>query len=94
MKRIEQEDNGVKGQFVVYQGDEHAGEMSYTWAGEDKIIIDHTGVKEKFNGKGLGKDLFEAVIQFVKAKNLKVIPLCPFAKKLFDRDETLNDLKV
>ena len=94
MMRIEQEENGSKGQFVIYENNERAGEMTYTYAGEDKIIIDHTGIGEQYNGKGFGKDLFYKVIEFARSKNLKVIPLCPFAKKMFDRDETLNDLKA
>jgi predicted GNAT family acetyltransferase len=68
--------------------------MTYTYAGNDKIIIDHTGVKEQYNGRGFGKDLFNKVIEFARNKSLKVIPLCPFAKKLFEKDETLIDLKA
>ncbi|MDD3005287.1 GNAT family N-acetyltransferase [Flavobacterium sp.] len=94
MIKIQQEENGSKGRFVLYENDNFAGKMTYTYAGLDKIIIDHTGVEEQYNGRGFGKDLFNKVIAFARSKNLKVIPLCPFAKKMFDRDETLNDLKV
>tara|TARA_R110002073_G_scaffold279026_1_gene443013 strand:+ start:277470 stop:277589 length:120 start_codon:yes stop_codon:yes gene_type:complete len=37
MIRLEQEDNGKKGRFTIYENDDFAGEMTYTWAGEKKI---------------------------------------------------------
>lgn len=93
MTKIERENSGKKGRFVIYEDGELAGEMTYTWAGEDKFIIDHTGVEEKFGGKGFAKDLVMAGVHFARENKLKIIPLCPYAKKVFDRDETLNDVK-
>ena len=94
MTRIEQEDNGKKGRFVVYEEDIFAGEMTYTWAGNTKFIIDHTGIEEKFTGKGLGKKLVMKAVNFARIKGLKILPLCPFAKKVFDADSSLNDVKL
>ena len=94
MTRIEQEDNGKKGRFVIYEKDTFAGEMTYTWAGDTKFIIDHTGVDEKFAGKGLGKKLVLKAVDFARIKGLKILPLCPFAKKVFDADSSLNDVKL
>lgn len=55
MTKIQQEDNGKKGRFVIYENDEFAGELTYTWAGKSKFIIDHTGVEKQFGGKNNGK---------------------------------------
>lgn len=52
MSKITVEDNGKKGRFAFYEDNEFAGEMTFTWVGESRIIIDHTGIEEKFNGKG------------------------------------------
>ena len=93
MIRIEQEDNGKKGRFVIFEDDIFAGEMTYTWVGDTKFIIDHTGVEENFSGKGLGKKLVMKAIDFARNKGLKILPLCPFAKKVFDADSSLNDIK-
>lgn len=41
---IKQIDDKKNGAFVVLDGDKKAGEMAYVWAGNDKIIIDHTEV--------------------------------------------------
>lgn len=67
--------------------------MTFTWAGENKFIIDHTGVEEKFGGKGFAKDLVMAGVSFARENSLKIIPLCPYAKKVFDKNDTLTDVK-
>lgn len=92
MTTIKQEDNGKKGRFVIYEDEELAGEMTYTWAGKDKFIIDHTGVDDKFSGKGFAKDLVMAGVDFARKNEVKIIPLCPYAKGRFDRDETIRDV--
>lgn len=33
--KIEREDDGKKGRFDLYENGEKAGEMTYTWAGEN-----------------------------------------------------------
>lgn len=92
MVRIEQEDNGKKGKFIIYDNDEIAGEMTYTWAGKDKFIIDHTIVEERFGGKGLAKELVLADVAYAREKNVKIIPLCPYAKARFDKEESIRDV--
>lgn len=92
MYKIEQEDNGKKGRFVIYEDGQYAGEMTYTWAGEKRFIIDHTEVDEKFEGKGLAKKLVMEGVKFAREKDLKIIPLCPYAKSRFDRDPDIRDV--
>jgi predicted GNAT family acetyltransferase len=92
--RIEREDNGRKGRFVLYQNDEFAGEMTYVWAGTSRFIIDHTGVEESFNGRGLGKQLVMKAVEYARDNALKILPLCPFAKKVFDKDDSIQDVRV
>ncbi|MBK0369032.1 GNAT family N-acetyltransferase [Flavobacterium agrisoli] len=88
-----QQINDVKnGYFKAVESNQEAGKMTYTWAGEDKFIIDHTEVKESFNGQGVGKKLVIAAVEFAKSNNLKIIPLCPFAKGYFDKHPALQDI--
>ena len=48
MTRIEHKDNGKKGIFLLYENDNLAGEMTYTWIDDNSFIIDHTGVDDDF----------------------------------------------
>ena len=69
---IKQEDNGKKGKFFVELDGKQEAEMTYTYAGSDKIIIDHTEVSEKLKGQGVGYKLVEAAVDFMRDKGLKV----------------------
>ena len=92
MATIEQEDNGKKGRFIIYENNEEAGEMTFVWAGKEKFIIDHTEVEEKFSGHGFAKQLVLAGVDYARETHLKIIPLCPYAKSRFDRDESIRDV--
>lgn len=72
---------------------ETAGAMSYSKAGDDKIIIDHTEVNPQFNGKGVGKQLVLEAVKFARENNIKIMPLCPFAKSVFDKNPDLGDVR-
>ena len=87
---IKHSDDGTKGYFSAKEGEVKAGIMTYVWAGNDKFIIDHTEGNPDF--KGIGKKLLDAAVAYARENNKKIIPLCPFAKKMFDRDEEIRDV--
>ncbi|MEP2025769.1 MAG: GNAT family N-acetyltransferase [Reichenbachiella sp.] len=90
--KIEQFDRDSKGFFKALEMDKEAGRMTYSWAGEDRIIIDHTEVNPEFKGKGVGKQLVLAAVDFARQKKISIIPLCTFAKSVFERNEELRDV--
>jgi predicted GNAT family acetyltransferase len=89
---IKQINDIKRGYFEAVEDGKEAGKMTYTWAGDDKFIIDHTEVSEDFAGKGVGKKLLMAVVDYARNNNLKIIPLCPFAKSVFDKTPEINDV--
>lgn len=89
---VTQVESGAKGAFEAFDNDTKAGEMTYTWAGNDKIIIDHTDVDPAFGGRGVGKEMLMAVVDFAREKHIKVMPLCPFAKSVFDKNPDIKDV--
>jgi predicted GNAT family acetyltransferase len=66
--------------------------MTFVFAGPNKIIIDHTEVNEGNNGKGFGKKMVAKAVEFAREKGIKIIPLCPFAKKIFDKTPEFGDV--
>jgi len=66
--------------------------MTFVFAGPNKIIIDHTEVNEGNNGKGYGKKMVAKAVEFAREKDIKIIPLCPFAKKVFDKTPEFRDV--
>jgi len=92
MLKIEIEENGSKGRFVIYEESIEAGEMTFTWAGKDKFIIDHTYIGKEYGGKGYGKKLLSEAINYARKKEVRILPLCPFAKAMFERDNSTHDV--
>lgn len=92
--KIERKDDGKKGEFTAINEGEKAGLMTYVWTGEDKFIIDHTEVNPDFGGRGVGKKMVMEAVDFARANHLKIIPLCPFAKSVFDKVAEIQDVKA
>lgn len=74
------------------QNYKEAGVVTYVWAGPGKIIIDHTEVNSKFEGMGIGKLLLLEVIKYARENKIKILPLCPYAKSVFDKNQDLHDV--
>ncbi|MBS7232674.1 N-acetyltransferase [Flavobacterium psychroterrae] len=89
---IQQINDIKRGQFEAIENGKEAGKMTYTWAGDSKFIIDHTEVSEDFSGQGVGKKLLMATVDYARNNNLQIIPLCPFAKSVFDKTEEIRDV--
>jgi hypothetical protein len=89
---IQQEDNQLKGSFYIEEENKRVAAMTYTWAGKDRFIIDHTEVNPILKGKGAGKQLVTAAVEFAREKGVKIIPLCPFAKSVFDKVAEFKDV--
>lgn len=89
IKRIE---HGSKGAYTIEEGGERLAEMTYSKASEQLIIIDHTEVSDKLRGQGAGKKLVLAAVDDARKQNFKIIPLCPFAKRIFDLHTDIQDV--
>ncbi|MGD1319875.1 hypothetical protein SAMN05421857_2184 [Chryseobacterium formosense] len=89
---VKQNNDEKHGSFEAIIDGNRAGLMTYTWAGEDRFIIDHTEVEEAYNGKGVGKEMLIKAVEFARQNNKKIIPLCPFAKATFQKNEDLQDV--
>lgn len=83
-----------KGAFIATEDGAKAGEMTYSKAGDDKIIIDHTEVNPEFNGKGVGKQMVLSAVEYARENGIKILPLCPFAKATFDKNKDIQDVLV
>jgi len=84
--------DGPKGKFFIEESEEVLAQMTYVWSGNNRIIIDHTEVSEKLKGKSAGKLLLAQAVAFAREKGIKILPLCPFAKTVFDKTPEYNDV--
>lgn len=77
------EQTSSKGAFFIIENNHRLAEMTFSKAGEKLIIIDHSDVSDQLRGQGAGKQLVAAAVAYAREKNLKILPLCPFAKSVF-----------
>lgn len=84
--------DGNKGFFYIEIEGKQEAMMTFVFAGKDKIIIDHTEVNPGNEGKGFGKKMVTKAVEYARENNLKIIPLCPFAKSVFDKVAEFRDV--
>ena len=91
--QFQHQDNGQKGEFFsADQAGKRIAEISYVWRNENIIVADHTWVDDSLRGQRVGQQLVEAAVSFARTHALKIIPLCPFAKSVFDKNESIRDV--
>lgn len=91
-EEVQLEINDKNGFFHIDINGKTEAKMTFVFAGPNKIIIDHTEVNEGNNGKGFGKKMVAKAVEFAREKDIKIIPLCPFAKKVFDKTPEFQDV--
>ncbi|MFM9837567.1 MAG: GNAT family N-acetyltransferase [Cyclobacteriaceae bacterium] len=89
---IKQIEHGSKGGFVIEKDNERLAEMTYSKAGDKLIIIDHTEVSDKLRGTGAGKQLMMKAVEYARNNHIKILPLCPFARSVFDKTPEIADV--
>lgn len=93
MYDIEKSENGSKGRFYIQESNgKLIAEMTYSKAGKEKIIIDHTEVNPDYRGQKLGEKLLLVAVSHARDNDLSIIPLCPFAKATFQKNNELQDV--
>ncbi|PZR25434.1 MAG: GNAT family N-acetyltransferase [Azospira oryzae] len=83
---------GNKGSFYIEQEGIRVAEMEYSRAGDHRLIISHTEVSEVLKGKGAGKQLVAAAVEHARTNHLKILPLCPFARSVFEKVPEFGDV--
>lgn len=81
-----------KGFAIAKENGKKAGVMTYSIAGKNHIIIDHTEVEPEFKGKSIGKQLLYKIVEMAREKDIKITPLCRFANAMFVKLEDIRDV--
>jgi predicted GNAT family acetyltransferase len=88
---IERSEDGSHGAYRALV-DGHSAEMTFSRAGEQLIIIDHTEVPEALRGRGVGQALVLRAVEDARRNGVKIFPLCPFAAAQFRRHSEYQDV--
>ena len=68
------------------------GEMTYQRPTPERMIIDHTRVFEGFEGRGIARQMVLAAVDFARANNRKIIPVCSYAQAFLTRTDEYQDI--
>lgn len=91
-KEIQFHSSGNKGK--AYMGDFNSpiAEMTFSNSPNSLWIIDHTEVNESLKGQGIGKKLLLKIVEEARDLKVEILPLCPYAKHAFEKDESIQDV--
>jgi hypothetical protein len=85
------EEGPSKGRYV-YRAEGAEAEMTFSKAGAQLIIIDHTEVPDAMRGTGAGAALVARAVADARASARRILPLCPFAAAQFRRHPDWADV--
>jgi len=74
---IEVRDNPAHHRFELLVDGETAGLAAYK-VREGAIIVTHSEVDRQFRGRGLAGELARRTLDQIRARDLHVVPLCPY----------------
>ena len=90
--QIQREEHGRNGAFFIDENGEWIAELAYIKSGDGQITIDHTEVDEKLRGQGVGEYLVKAAVDFARESGLKIKLICPYARKVFEKNPDYGDV--
>jgi predicted GNAT family acetyltransferase len=71
--------------------DGHEAELIYRREAR-RLLIDHTGVPEAIGGRGVAGELVRAALDYARAGDLRVVPLCSYSAEYIRRHPGYADL--
>ena len=89
---IHHKEGGNGGMFFIEDEGDIVAELVYARGGENIIIIEHTEVDKSLRGNNVGYELVHKTVEHARTQGLKVSPVCPFAKAVFDKKPDFQDV--
>lgn len=84
-------DNPDAGRYEVHLGSALAGFTDYHLQ-PGLITLMHTEIDPAFEGQGVGSRFVEAVLDDIRRRGMRVLPICPFVRAFIQRHPEYADL--
>jgi predicted GNAT family acetyltransferase len=79
--------------FYIGESEENAlGKVEFVNDDQGNIVIEHTTISDELKGQSAGKKLIKRAIDFAREENKKIIPVCPFSKAEFRKNQDYQDV--
>jgi predicted GNAT family acetyltransferase len=93
MHMIEHEQSGHRGAFFIEEEGKRLAQLTYTVSGT-KVILEHTEVDDALRGTGTGGKLVAAAVDWAREEDVRLLPLCPFARSVFEKHPEFGDVRA
>ncbi len=83
-------DNYIYEDNRIYKLDDNnnlIAEVTFNKINEDTYNINHTFVDDEYTGKGIGRNIVNETIRYLKSRNNKVKATCSFATKILEQEK-------
>ena len=77
--------------YELVLGGDVVGEVRYR-SKRDRIALVHTEVQPAFEGQGLAGRLVAGALDDIRARGLRVVPICPYVRAYLRRHPEYADL--
>jgi len=84
-------DNAAARRYEVHVGAALAGFTDYH-AQPGLITLMHTEIAPAFEGRGVGSRFVAAVLDDIRGRGMRVLPICPFVRAFLERRPEYADL--
>src|SRR5690348_14964142 len=91
MDELTVRDNPDELRYEALRGGELIGEIRYRTE-PGVVVLVHTDVAPSAEGSGVGSRLVTAALDDIRARGLRVVPLCPFVARYVRRHPEYADL--
>lgn len=88
---IQHEKAGNTGRFYIEENNKTVAELDYQLKDKNLLVL-HTEVDDSLEGKGVGRELVAAAVEYVRNNALRINATCPYAKKVLDRAKEFADV--
>jgi predicted GNAT family acetyltransferase len=90
--QIHHAETSERGAFYVEAGGERLAELTYSRPSERTAVLEHTSVSDRLGGRGVGKRLVLAAVEWARRTGTKLTPVCSYASSVFRKDPSLGDV--
>lgn len=91
---ILQKNRKTTGIFIAEENGMEVGRLTYSWDGNERIIINHTEVNKNFQGQNIGKKLILAAVAYAQKSQAKIVPTCPFSRSVIEKIDKIKDIII
>ncbi len=88
---VQQKESSGQGKFFIEENGRRLAALVYAKQ-NGLLVIEHTEVDKALRGRNIGFDLVHKAVDYARENGVKISPVCPFARKQFEKNAEWKDV--